>query len=183
MIEGEIRMQSLKRILIAVIAILLLVLGIGFMLPGAWQVERSVVIRAPATSIFPHLNSLKQWREWTVWYEQYPAMQIEFSGPDSGVGATSRWRAREGRAVMKIMQSERNKLVAYAVLFNAGEFRSDGTLTLVSESGGTRVVWRATGNTGHGPVNSYIALLRGWRISNNFDESLELLKQKLETKP
>jgi hypothetical protein len=68
-------------------------------------------------------------------------------------------------------------------LFNAGEFRSDGTLTLISESGGTRVVWRATGDTGRGPVNSYIALFRGLRISNDCDESLALLKQKLETKP
>ena len=80
------------------------------------------------------------------------------------------------------MQSEREKLVAYAVLYNAGEFRSDGTLTLVSEPGGTRVVWRVTGDTGTGPVNSYIALLREQRISNDIDDSLELLKQKLETK-
>jgi len=174
-------MQGLIRILIAVIAILLLVLGIGFMLPGAWQVERSVVIRAPAASIFPHLNSLKQWREWTAWHQQ-PDLQIEYSGPDSGVGATSRWRAREGRAVMKIMQSERDRFVAYTVLFNAGELRSDGSLTLVPESDGTRVVWRATGDTGRGPVNSYIALLRGRRISNDFDDSLEFLKRKLEVK-
>lgn len=175
-------MQSLIRIFIVVMAILLLLLGIGFMLPGAWKVERSVVIRAPADSIFPHLNSFKQWREWVVWYRPQPALQIEFSGPDSGVGATSRWRALEGRAIMKIMQSEREKLVSYVVLYNAGEFRSDGTLTLVSEPGGTRVVWRVTGDTGAGPVNSYIALLREQRISNDIDDSLELLKQKLETK-
>src|SRR3970282_2878763 len=61
------RMQSLKRMPIASVAMLLLVLGIGYLLPGAWQVERSVVIRAPAAAIFPHLNSLKQWRDWTGW--------------------------------------------------------------------------------------------------------------------
>jgi uncharacterized protein YndB with AHSA1/START domain len=174
-------MQRLKRIVIAIVAILLLVLGIGYLLPGAWQVERSVVIRAPAASIFPHLNSLKQWRDWTVWHRQ-PELQIEYSGPDTGVGATSRWRAREGRAVMKIMQSERDSLVAYTVLFNAGEFRTEGTLTLVSEGDGTRVVWRATGNAGRGPVNSYVALLIGRRTGNDFDDSLEYLKQKFESK-
>ena len=175
-------MQRLKRILIAIVAILLLVLGIGYLLPDAWQVERSVVIRAPAASIFPHLNSLKQWRDWTVWHRQQTELQIEYSGPDAGVGATSRWRAREGRAVMKIMQSEHESLVAYTVLFNAGEFRTEGTLTLVSEGDGTRVVWRATGNTGRGPVNSYIALLIGRRTGNDFDDSLEFLKQKFESK-
>jgi len=178
----DIRMQGLKRILIAVVSVLLLVLSIGYILPGAWQVERSVVIRAPAASIFPHLNSLKQWRDWTVWTRQQPELQIEYSGPDAGVGATSRWRTRDGRAVMKIMQSERDSLVAYTVLFNAGEFRTNGALALFSEGDGTRVVWRATGDTGRGPVNSYIALLRGRRHGNDFDDSLEFLKQKFETK-
>ncbi len=175
-------MQSLKRIVIAVVAILLLVLGIGYLLPGAWQVERSVVIRAPAVSIFPHLNSLKQWREWVVWYRQQPVTQIEYSGPDAGVGATSRWHSRDGRVVMKIMQSDRDRLVAYTVLLNAGETRTDGTLTLVPEADGTRVVWRATGYAGRGPANGYIALLTGRRHSNECDDSLDLLKQKFETK-
>jgi len=175
-------MQSLKRIAIASVAVLLLVLGIGYLLPGAWQVERTVVIRAPAAAIFPHLNSLKQWREWTVWPRQQPAMPIEYSGPDTGAGATSRWQARDGRAVMKIMRSERDSLVAYTVLFNAGASRTDGTLALVTEADGTRVVWRATGHTGRGPVSGYLALLIGRRHSNEFDDSLELLKQKIETK-
>jgi len=175
-------MQSLKRIAIASVAMLLLVLGIGYLLPGAWQVERSVVIRAPAAAIFPHLNSLKQWRDWTVWTRQQPELQIEYSGPDAGVGATSRWRTQDERAVMKIMQSQRNNLVAYSVLFNAGASRTDGTLTLVSEADGTRVVWRATGDIGRGPVSGYLALLEGRRHGNEFDDSLELLKHKIETK-
>jgi Polyketide cyclase / dehydrase and lipid transport len=175
-------MHSLKRIAIASVAVLLLVLGIGYLLPGAWQVERTVVIRAPAAAIFPHLNSLKQWHDWTVWTRQQPDLQIEYSGPDAGVGATSRWRTQDERAVMKIMQSQRNSLVAYSVLFNAGASRTDGNLTLVSEADGTRVVWRAAGDIGRGPVSGYLALLEGRRHGNDFDDSLELLKHKIETK-
>jgi hypothetical protein len=175
-------MQRLKRILIATVAFVLLLFGIGFLLPSAWQVERSVVIRASAPSIFPYLNSLKQWREWTVWYQQHPDMKTEYSGPDAGVGATSRWNGEDGRGVMKIMQSEQNRLVAYTLLFNAGEFRTDGVLTLVPEGEGTRVVWGAAGEVGRSPVNRYFALILGRRIGADFDDSLTLLKQKLETK-
>lgn len=175
-------MQSLKRILIATVAFVLLLLAIGFLLPSAWQVERTVVIRAPAPIIFPYLNSLKQWREWTVWYQQHPDMTTEYSGPDTGVGATSRWSGEDGRGVMKIMQSERNRLVAYTLLFNGGEFRTDGTLTLISEGEATRVVWNAVGEAGRNPADRYFALFLGFRIGADFADSLELLKQKLETK-
>jgi uncharacterized protein YndB with AHSA1/START domain len=175
-------MQRLKRILIATVAFVLLLLAIGFLLPSAWQVERSVVIRAPVPTIFPYLNSLKQWREWTVWHQQHLDMTTEYSGPDTGVGATSRWSGEDGRGVMKIMQSEHNRLVAYTLLFNGGEFRTDGRLMLMPEGEGTRVVWSAAGEVGRSPVNRYFALFLGFRIGADFADSLALLKQKLETK-
>jgi len=176
-------MQSLKRILIATIAILMLVLSIGYMLPGTWEAERSVVIRAPAAAIFPYLNNLRQWQTWVVWTRQQPEVQIEYSGPDTGAGSTSRWNNRDGRTVMKIMQTERNSLVAYTALFNAGELRTDGHLSLTSTVEGTRLVWHATGISGRGPGSSYLALFEGRRNSQAIAESLENLKKKLETKP
>lgn len=175
-------MQSLKRIFIATMAFLLLLLVIGYLLPSAWRAERAVVIRAPASTIFPYLNSLKQWREWTVWHQQHPERQTEHSGPDAGVGATSRWSGENGRGTMKIMQSERNRLVAYTLLFNGGEFRADGTLALIPEGDGTRVVWSAAGEVGRSPVDRYFALILGRRVGGDFEDSLTLLKQKLETK-
>jgi hypothetical protein len=176
-------MQRLKRILIATVAFVLLLLAIGFLLPSAWQVERSVVIRAPAATIFPYLNSIKQWRAWTVWYPQHPDIKVEYSGPDAGVGATSRWSDENGRAVTKIMQSEQNRLVAYTQLFNAGEFRVDGALILLPEGEGTRVVWQAEGEIGRSPVSRYAALVQERRVGADFEDSLKLLQQKLESTP
>ena len=60
-------MQRLKRILIATGVVLLVMLLIGFLLPSGWQVERSIVIRAPAATIFPYINNLKNGRVWAVW--------------------------------------------------------------------------------------------------------------------
>jgi uncharacterized protein YndB with AHSA1/START domain len=175
-------MQRLKRILVATAAFVLLLLAIGLLLPSAWQVERTVLIRAPAPAIFPYLNSLKQWREWTTWYRQHPDLTTEYSGPDAGVGATSRWSGEDGRGAMKIMQSERNRLVAYTLLLNGGEFRTDGSLTLMPEGGATRVLWRAAGEVGRNPASRYFALILAFRIGGDFADSLESLKQKLETK-
>lgn len=175
-------MQSLKRILIVAVTFMLLLLVIGFLLPSAWRAEQSVVIRAPASTVFPYLNSLKQWREWTVWHQQIPQRQTEYSGPDAGVGATGRWSGENGRGVMKIMQSEHNRLVAYTLFFNGGEFRADGNLALIPEGDGTRVIWNATGEVGRSPIDRYFALILSRRVGGDFEESLTRLKQKLETK-
>jgi hypothetical protein len=175
-------MKSLTRILIATVTFVVLLLALGFLLPSAWQVERSVVIHAPASAIFPFLNSLQQWREWSVWYQQHPDIKVEYSGPQAGVGATSRWSDEKGRVAMKIMQSEQNRLVAYTQLFNAGESRTDGALILLPEGAGTRVVWQAASEVGRSPVSRYAALLQGRWVAADFDDSLKRLKQKLEAK-
>ena len=184
--------KKLLRILIAVAAILLLIFAVGFLLPSAWHVERSVLIRAPAPAVFAYLNNLKNWREWTVWHRQHPDMPTEYSGPEAGVGATSRWRDEHGRGVMKIMHSAAHERIEYRVLLNGGESSVDGVLILVPEAdavpgsagaAATRVVWGATGATGRHPVARYFALFLGYRIGGDFQASLQHLKQKLEPNP
>ena len=175
-------MQRLKRILIATGIFLLVMLVIGFLLPNGWQVERSVVIRAPAAAIFPHINNLKNWRAWVVWYEQHPDLVTEYSGPDSGVGATSRWRDEDGRKALKIMQSEKNHRVDYQVLLNAGISRMDGSLILLPEGTATRVLWETTGQSGYNLANRYVAFFQRYKIGSDFDASLQRLQHKIESK-
>jgi hypothetical protein len=176
-------MPRVKRIAIAVGVFLLLFAAIGFLLPTAWQVERQVVIAAPAASVFPYINSLKRWREWTVWYQRNPELKTEYSGPEAGVGATSRWTDEDGRGALKIMQSEGNGLVAYTLLLNGGQFVLHGQITLLAEGAGTRVVWSATGATGRHPLARYAGLFTGLWVGSDLADSLALLKQKLEAKP
>lgn len=175
-------MQSLKRILIATAVVLLVMLVIGFMLPSVWQVQRSVVIHAPVASVFPHINSLKKWREWAVWYQENPNLVTEYSGPEAGVGATSRWTDENGRGAMKIMQSIPNRGIEYQVLFDGGVTSMDGALTLIPEGTNTRVVWQASGVSGANPANRYMALMLRFWIGSDFSASLERLKQKVEPK-
>lgn len=174
-------MQVLKRILVGVTLVLMLAIAAGFLLPAAWQVERSVVIQAPPAVVFPELNSLKRWRDWTVWFEREPDVRVEYSGPDSGVGATSRWRGQDGRGALKIMRSDSDRRVEYQLLFDGGEFVMDGVLLLAPEGAGTRVTWRARGEAGANPFARYFALLLPYWIGRDFEASMENLRTRLET--
>jgi len=178
-------MQRLKRISIAVAGVLVLVFMVGYLLPGAWHAERSVLIRAPAPAVYAYLNNIKNWREWSVAHQQGPDMPMEYSGPAAGVGATSRWRDEHGRGVMKIMHSEAGERIEYRILFDGGESSVEGALILIPEAGAgasTHVVWRAAGAVGGNPVQRYFGLLLGHKVGGDLETSLQRLKQKLDQK-
>jgi hypothetical protein len=168
--------------MLATVALLVLLLVAGLLLPKDWQVERSVVVGAPASAVFPYLNSLKRWREWTVWYAREPDLQVEYEGPESGVGATSRWQGRDGRGAMKILNSDRDRRVEYLLLLDAGATEMNGLLQLTPEAGGTRVTWRVGGSVGGSPLQRYFALLISVWVGHDIDASLAQLKTKLEAR-
>ncbi len=169
------------RITLMVMAFLTLFLVIGFALPAKWRVEQAVTISAPPTAIFPYLNNLKKWRDWTVWYDGKPDLQVEYSGPATGVGATSRWQDDDGRGVMKIMNSRPNTLVEYMLIFDGGEWVMDGALRLTPVAGGkTELVWRAGGEAGANPLQRYMALAIRLFVGRDFGRSLEKLRAMVE---
>lgn len=175
-------MQRLRRILIATSLILFAILLIGFMLPSFWKVERSIVIEAPAASIYSHLNNLKNWPRWVVWYQQQPPIPIQYSGPLSGIGATSRWNDENGTNVLKIMQTEKNYRIDYQILFHSGMSRTEGRFLLEPAGAATRVVWQAGGANRRDPASRYYALFLRIKIANDYDASLRQLKQEMEMK-
>ncbi len=45
-----------------------------------------------AEAIYPHVNKLKHWEEWTPWTTALdPTMKRTFSGPEEGAGAKMAW--------------------------------------------------------------------------------------------
>jgi hypothetical protein len=80
-------MKWLKRAVLTVAAIIALLLGIGLLLPSGFKVQRSVVVNAPAARVYPLIADPRQWKNWAVWNQRDPAMQMQYSGPDSGTGA------------------------------------------------------------------------------------------------
>jgi hypothetical protein len=173
-------MQALKRISITAVAMLLLLLGAGFLLPRSWQVERETLIHAPPSAIFPYLNSLRKWPEWTVWSKHRGVTEIGYSGPDAGPGATSRWLDRGGRGVLKIMQSRNDRTVDYELIYNGGEQQIDGKLVLIPEANGTRVVWRAAGAVGPDPLQRYAGLFQVYQFGRDVEQGLTRLRDRLE---
>lgn len=178
---SEITQTRTRRMLLMVTAIVVMLVIISFGLPARWRVERETVIVAPPAAVFPYINSLKKWREWTVWYDANPDLPTEYSGPEAGLGATSRWNDGHHRGAMKIMRSQNNVVVEYLLIFDAGEWEMPGVIRLTPRpDGSTHVIWRAGSEAGANPLQRYMTLVMKYYIGRDFERSLERLRSVVE---
>ena len=100
-------MTFLKWLLGILAVLVVLVFGGGLLLPGQVMVERSIVIHAPPQALQALVVAPKAWSRWAVWNQRDPAMQIVYSGADSGVGAKWAWKSKtEGDGEMTIVRAD-----------------------------------------------------------------------------
>jgi hypothetical protein len=164
--------------------IALLLLG-SLLLPSRWQVERSIDIGVAPGVVFPYVNDLGKWPEWTSWYQREPKPVTQYSGPSAGAGARSTWQDAGGQGEMGITVSVPDWGITYDLSFEHGEFVARGEILLapIDQGSGTRVTWRTRGDSGMNPLARYFQRVMSRRTGADFQQSLERLKQMLEAMP
>ena len=148
------------------------VLFLGFLLPSEWEASASTVVDAPAEEIFALLDAPEGWRTWTAW----PDSGLVRSGPDRGAGAQISWDDDElGSGSFRIVDTERNERVTYAVSVNDGAMRTEGALTLSEDPGGILVAWYESGDLGRNPLMGYWAFFMDRAQTAELERSLDRL--------
>ncbi len=67
-------MRILKILFIVIVVLVAAVIGVGMTLDSKIEVERSITIKAKAIDIFPYVNDLEKWPEWSPWEEDDPTI-------------------------------------------------------------------------------------------------------------
>jgi ribosome-associated toxin RatA of RatAB toxin-antitoxin module len=175
-------MRVLKIAVLVILALSVLVFGIGAFLSKDFRVERSITIDAAPEVVFDQVNSLKKWNTWSPWLARDPSIQNTYSGPDSGVGATVKWTSeKSGNGTQTITKSERPTRIETSLDFGEmGQPESDWTF---EPSGvGTKVTWGLTG-TMTGPLGGYFAIMMDGWVGKDYEDGLARLKQVIESAP
>lgn len=174
-------MKVLKWVLIVVLSLIaVLVIG-GYLLSPKFTVARSVVVNAPAEKIYPLVAAPRAWKQWSVWNRRDPAMQIDYSGPESGVGATWTWRSKtEGNGSMTVVAAQPPQRVGFDLHFVDFGTTSSGELVFAPEGTGTRVTWTMNGDMGKNPVMRWMALAGDAMVGKDFEAGLSNLKALAE---
>jgi len=137
----------IKKLAVAVGAILVVLVAVIAMQPATFTIERSAAIQAPAAVIFGHIQNLRAMDAWSPWAKMDPQMKIAYEGPEAGVGARSSWEGPQmgkGRLTVTAVKPDQEVEMKLEMLTPmAATNRILFTLALSGDT--TRVTWHMDG--------------------------------------
>lgn len=153
----------------------------GTMLSSKFVVARSTTIQAPPDKIYPLVANPRQWKQWSVWNQRDPAMDIRYEGPESGDGAKWTWKSKtQGDGAMTFRKAVPPEQIGYELYFPDFGTTSTGDFTLKSEGAATRVTWTMNGDMGNNPIFRWMTLFSDTMVGKDFEEGLANLKRLAE---
>jgi hypothetical protein len=175
-------MRFLGRLILVLLAVVAVLIGASYLLPRHVTVARTITVEAPPEEIFPYVNSLQRFSEWSPWNDYDPEMEQRFSGPREGVGNRMEWASedeRVGIGSQVITLSEPNSKVETAVDFG-GVGPARAAVSLQPVQAGTRVTWGLVADMGGSPVGRYMGLMMDRWVGADYERGLARLKATVE---
>ncbi|MBX2863111.1 MAG: SRPBCC family protein [Leptolyngbyaceae cyanobacterium MAG.088] len=168
-------------------AVLLLVFVVGFVLPSQVHVERSLVINAQPTEIFPLISDLGEWNAWSPWAAMDPDAEMTISG--TGVGQTMQWHSEDpqvGDGTQEITGLESPSQMTTHLDFG-DQGMADATWQLTSQADGTLVTWMLDTDMREGvptlmqSISTYFGFLMDGMVGKEYEKGLSNLKSLVES--
>jgi len=130
------------KILLVLALVILAVLALAAIRPARFTVQRSITIQAPPERVFPFLNDLHRWPEWSD-TDPANAIQRSYSGQAAGKGAICDWAGagNAGKGRMEIVDSSPAEVRLQVDWVRPFAARNFNTFMLAPEGQGTRVDW------------------------------------------
>jgi len=144
-------MNLIQKILLGLGAVVGLVLLLPLFQSPHFRVERSRVIAASPEQLFPWFNDHRKFDEFNPWLKMDPEAKVDYSGPESGVGAACQWDGKEvGAGSATIVESEpHQRIVLRMEWLRPIEGVSTVEYRFEPEGGQTRVTWSMYGENGY----------------------------------
>jgi hypothetical protein len=168
----------MKWLLAVVLAVVLLIVGIGFAIPGRWQVAQTVEVAVDAGAVYGLVADLRQWPNWTEWNTRSdPGVKWSYAGASSGAGATAEWNGPQmGHGVVRITDAEAGKRIAFDIVFQSHE-PSRGSITVTPGGAGCTVTWSMEGDAGANPIMHLFVPMTKAALAEELQENLTRLAQ------
>ena len=176
-------MKLIKRLFLGLVVIIAALVAVSYLLPGQAVVARSITIDAPASAVFPHVNSMQATEAWSPWLSRDPQTKLTYSGPDAGVGNTLSWtseRPQVGSGTQEIVESVENQLVRTELDFGPMG-TATATFDLQPEGADTKVTWGFQSELGMNPISRWMGLMMDDWVGRDYETGLGNLKALVES--
>jgi len=174
-------MRPMTRLVLGVVALAGIFAAVAVGLPSHVTVTRFVVINAPESAIFPYLNDLHQFGDWSPWTARDPQLALSYGGPQTGKGARVTWSSTVpsiGTGSMEITDSQPNRRIDLTASFNGLEGTS--AYDVVPSGSGSKVTWSFGYESGSSPLKRWKALTLDGFVGTEYRTGLDRLKDKIE---
>lgn len=146
----------------------------GLFLPNSWVIEKAELVNATPSELFPLINSLEEWSNWTVWSSdnEDSNLTFEYKEHTEGRGIIQIWRSNRINGQMVIMSSSSNKEIKYQFDISEGKLTLVGTIVLdIADTNYTQIAWRCQLQElkDNNPIRRYQAYF----LKNYFDTTIE----------
>ena len=176
----------LKKILIALAAIVVVFVVVVAMQPSEFRVVRSAKISAPAPAVFAQVNDFHKWEAWSPWAELDPAAKNSFEGPSAGTGAIFRWAGNKevGEGGMTITESRPSDLIRIKLEFlKPFEATNTTEFTFRPEGDQTAVTWSMAGKNNFIAKAMCLFMNMDKMVGGQFEKGLASIKSIVEAAP
>jgi hypothetical protein len=167
-----------KKIAFVLGAIVLVLAAVVALQPATFSIERSTSIAAPAGVIYPHIASLRALDEWSPWAKMDANLKTVYAGPESGVGARSKWEGPEmGKGRLSIIAVKPDQEIEMKLeMVEPMQATNRILFSLVPGETATEVTWRMEGRNGF--IGKAFAMLLSMdeMVGRPFEEGLAALK-------
>jgi carbon monoxide dehydrogenase subunit G len=159
------------------------ILGIAIAFqPSHGHIEKSILINAPASAVFPEVSNFKNFTAWSPWSKMDPEVKQTFEGPDAAVGSKMSWDGpKTGTGSQWIEEIEENKRVKNGMSFGGYDAKYTSEFILEPEGEGTKVTWTYDGPN-DGVMGKAMWLMMGSMLNSQYEEGLAELKRIVESK-
>lgn len=172
----------LKKILLAVVAVVVLFLAFAATRPSEFTVVRSLSVAAPPGVAYGHVQDFTKWVAWSPWEKMEPNVQHTYSDPPSGLNATTTWKGdKTGEGAMKITGVKPGEHLDIQLDFlKPFPSSSQVAFDFMPEGAGTKVTWTMKGH------NDLMGKIFGLFVNmdemlgKDFDDGLRGIKQVSE---
>jgi carbon monoxide dehydrogenase subunit G len=142
----------LKRIAIALVVAVAVVLIYAATRPDSFRVERTISIKAVPEKVFPLVNDFHNWTQWSPWENIDPNLKRSYyqsaSGATSGKGSAYAWEGNNkvGQGRMEITDaSAPSKIIIKLDFLKPFEAHNTAEFTLAANGDSTDVTWAMYG--------------------------------------
>jgi len=176
----------LKKIAIALLVVIAVFMLVVAMQPNEFKIQRSTLVSAPASRIYPIISDLHRWDDWSPWSKMDPAMKKSFEGPAKGLGAIYSWEGNDkvGTGRQTITAVTPNERVEIKLEFMKPWQATNTVEFLLREAqDGVQVVWSMSGKNNFMGKAFGLLMNMDKMVGGDFEKGLASLKELAEKAP